>query len=75
MHFKGRPCLTKRLALIAIPVLSIGDAGQPAGEVADTICKNGKIYTVNGATPALFHHNRDGSREKGDEAGAAAAQA
>ena len=37
--------------LIAIAVLTIGCAQQPSGDVADTVYKNGRIYTVNEAQP------------------------
>ncbi len=41
---------TLLLLALAVP-LAVGCAQQPAGEVADTIYKNGKIYTVNEAQP------------------------
>jgi len=39
---------TSPLALMA---LVVGCAGQPAGDVADAVYKNGRIYTVNEAQP------------------------
>ena len=41
---------TIRLATILV-ALTLGCAQQPAGEVADTVYTNGKIYTVNDAQP------------------------
>ena len=39
------------LFLSAIAVLTLACAQQPAGDIADTVYTNGKIYTVNSAQP------------------------
>ena len=43
-----KPTILLATILVA---LTLGCAQQPAGEVADTVYTNGKIYTVNQAQP------------------------
>jgi hypothetical protein len=48
-----RMCIPNRsmLVVVMLAALAPGCTQQPAGEIADTVYTNGRIYTVNEAQP------------------------